>query len=89
MKLRYMLVGEEKTDPAWFGSRDIAKEKRHYSKPKATRGPPPDTILFTLADARAAMGIDWMNMHELSQAIPPAYTEWLGCQLLAALEADQ
>jgi DNA (cytosine-5)-methyltransferase 1 len=34
----------------------------------------------------AVMGIDWMTGNELSQAIPPAYTEWLGTQLLAALE---
>jgi DNA (cytosine-5)-methyltransferase 1 len=35
--------------------------------------------------ARQAMDIDWMNRHELAQAIPPAYTEWIGRQLLAAL----
>jgi DNA (cytosine-5)-methyltransferase 1 len=33
-----------------------------------------------------AMGIDWMTRDELRQAIPPAYTEWIGRQLLAALE---
>lgn len=32
-----------------------------------------------------AMGIDWMNTSELSQAIPPAYTEWIGRQLIEAL----
>jgi DNA (cytosine-5)-methyltransferase 1 len=34
--------------------------------------------------ARKAMGIDWMSQHELSQAIPPAYTEWIGRQILEA-----
>lgn len=34
---------------------------------------------------RELMGIDWMNGDDLSQAIPPAYTEHLGEQLLAAV----
>ncbi|MEM5785835.1 MAG: hypothetical protein AAGU11_00875 [Syntrophobacteraceae bacterium] len=33
-----------------------------------------------------AMGIDWMTRKELSQAIPPAYTEWIGRQLIQAIE---
>ncbi len=32
-----------------------------------------------------AMGIDWMNGNELSQAIPPAYTRWIGSFLLSQL----
>ncbi len=32
-----------------------------------------------------AMGIDWMTDVELNQAIPPAYTEWIGAQLINAL----
>jgi DNA (cytosine-5)-methyltransferase 1 len=32
-----------------------------------------------------AMGITWMNNRELSQAIPPAYTEHIGRQLLSGL----
>lgn len=31
------------------------------------------------------MGIDWMTQHELSQAIPPAYTEFIGRQLIEQL----
>jgi DNA (cytosine-5)-methyltransferase 1 len=33
----------------------------------------------------AAMGIDWMNRDELSEAIPPAYTEHIGRQLIGAI----
>lgn len=36
-----------------------------------------------LAHARAAMGIDWMTRPELSEAIPPAYTQWIGERLMA------
>lgn len=41
----------------------------------------------TVADWRAAMGIDWMNRDGLAQAIPPAYTEYIGLQLLQHLGA--
>jgi DNA (cytosine-5)-methyltransferase 1 len=41
----------------------------------------------SVTDAQDAMGIDWMpRWSELKEAIPPAYTEWIGGQLLAALK---
>lgn len=33
----------------------------------------------------AALGIDWMNADELTQAIPPAFTECIGRQIMAAI----
>lgn len=44
---------------------------------------------FTIPEAGEAMGIDWMNGTELSQAIPPAYTTFIGGQLFAALRRGE
>lgn len=37
------------------------------------------------SDASAAMGIDWMNRDELRDAIPPAYSQFIGEQFAASL----
>ncbi len=53
-----------------------------------------DGLTFPGTDAwREAMGIDWMTGKELSQAIPPAYSEYIGKRLMEAarraLEAQE
>jgi DNA (cytosine-5)-methyltransferase 1 len=39
----------------------------------------------SVANARDAMGIDWMLKKELNESIPPAFTEYLGKQLMEQL----
>jgi DNA (cytosine-5)-methyltransferase 1 len=41
----------------------------------------------TIAAARDAMRIDWMTKPELNEAIPPAYTKFIGEQLMNYLKA--
>ena len=38
-----------------------------------------------VAEGRAAMGIDWMTRGGLSEAIPPAYTQYIGEHLMEVL----
>lgn len=42
-----------------------------------------------VADWRVAMGISWMTRSEIKEAIPPAYTEYVGRHLLGALKMQQ
>lgn len=41
---------------------------------------------FTMAEKKAASGIDWMTGDELTEAIPPAYTKFIGERLMHWLE---
>lgn len=41
-----------------------------------------------VAYCAGAMGIDWMSRYGLTQAVPPAYTEWIGRHLLAHIHAQ-
>jgi DNA (cytosine-5)-methyltransferase 1 len=40
---------------------------------------------YSESEFRTAMGCDWMGAHEARQAIPPAFTDWIGRHLMAAL----
>lgn len=62
----------------------LDKRKSHYGKTN-------DMVDFvsvngggncSVAAARDAMGIDWMTKDEMNEAIPPAYTEYIGKQLM-------
>jgi DNA (cytosine-5)-methyltransferase 1 len=65
-----------------------------HSRPctQVGRRPKPGEVLTIaghwsgIAEGAKAMGIDWMTRDELSQAIPPAYTEFIGKQLMEAIK---
>jgi DNA (cytosine-5)-methyltransferase 1 len=72
--------------------RNPALERMKYRTISVTGSTPQQNVVrnriretFPITSARIAMGIDWMVMRELSQAIPPAYTQFIGSQLLRAL----
>ncbi|MBZ5501257.1 MAG: DNA cytosine methyltransferase [Acidobacteriia bacterium] len=43
----------------------------------------------TIAAAREAMGIDWMTKNEINESIPPAYTRFIGRELLRQLSFSE
>jgi DNA (cytosine-5)-methyltransferase 1 len=40
----------------------------------------------SIEEAREAMGIDWLNWRDLTQALPPAYTKFLGSQVMGLIQ---
>lgn len=68
--------------------RDIALEKRHYAKDPCTRGKPIGVVL-PQSMGREAMGISWMNMQELSEAIPPVYSKYIAERLKEPTQAGE
>lgn len=81
-----MVVGDTARDP-------LAERKKYRNKTITVTGSTPqqnvvrNTIrdTFTVGEARTAMGIDWLPMSRLSQAIPPAYTFFIGTRLIRHL----
>lgn len=67
------------------------KRKSHFGKTNDMR----DFVQVTgggnctIAAAKDAMGIHWMTKNELNESIPPAYTRFIGKQLLAHLASTE
>jgi DNA (cytosine-5)-methyltransferase 1 len=82
------LIRERWFETSWHGF-DLRPACHHTGPAVTVTGGGPvhghPTRDAPVAVRRVAMGIDWMTGDELSQAIPPAYTEYIGRQLLAAL----
>lgn len=73
-------------------TRTLAEQQRYRRAMNVTGNTPQINTVrnteretFTADEARYAMGID-LPMIYLSQAIPPAYTAWLGARLIASLD---
>lgn len=66
-----------------YGGGPQNRQKEAWKHQRARRGGYTPTVEIQ----RRLLGIDWMMRDELSQAIPPAYTEFIGRQLLDAIGA--
>ena len=66
----------------------LDKRKNHYGKTDEWK----DFVQVTgggnssVAAARDAMGIDWMTKKEINESIPPAYTKYIGLQIMSHLD---
>lgn len=78
--------------PVWGDGRPSRQEARKARRPIAVYGDHPQqpgdstyrvNRARTLKEGQEAMGIDWMDWRPLTQAIPPAYSEFIGRAFLA------
>lgn len=79
----------------WGDGRPSRQEARKKRRPVAVYGDHPQrpgdstyrvNRVRTLAEGQAAMGIDWLDWRPLTQAIPPAYAEYIGRAALQYLK---
>ncbi len=68
----------EETVIGVYGSRPDGR-RVNYRQHKLSR------IAKSIEEASRVMGIDWMSWQEIREAIPPAYTEWIGRRLTEIL----
>jgi len=64
----------------------VAVYGREDGRRLSTRADGTELHVANLEEGSEAMGIDWMTWDELRQAIPPAYTAWIGERLMDALK---
>ena len=57
---------------------------RHRDNPDRRGGYIPHTDVI-----KKLLGIDWMTKHEMSQSIPPVFTEWVGGQIIDHIEENK
>lgn len=69
-----------------FGWSALRRSKGAGTGPKKDRGKTKGHSV-PHAEACAAMGIDWMNRRELSESIPPAYSEFIGRAAMSHIES--
>ena len=78
------------TLPPWTSPCDHSKPVAGvYGHPHGANGAAPGMLPGTLEVWSDAMGIDWMTAAELANAIPPAYTEHIGRQLIDHLTQQE
>lgn len=77
-----MALTHKRHEHVIFAGRNL---NNRYSQSGGIVGVYGHTSGVRMAEAKAAMGIDWMTKDELTQAIPPIFTEYVGGWLMKAV----